>query len=182
MSWRLPAVAAAAAVLGVSSVAALTMRGEEDAFVGGPGLDIALFTPEPRPIEAGGVMEVGELVNGYVHRPRAPRDDGMDPYLAAWLPEEDYPAYREDFEPIRDERPYAREPEPAPPPEEFEPTDRRERNAWSFGFDEPRPDYAAARRERRERIEALERRVAEMRPEGGVYPATPDLRPSETFY
>lgn len=180
MSWRLPAVAAAAAVLGVSSVA-LIMRGEGDGFEGGPGLNIALFTPEPAPIEAGGVMEVGELVDGYVHRPAPPPDDGMDAWQTAWLPEEDDASWREDYRPVRDERPYVRELEPpAPPPETFEP--ERRRNAWDFGFDEPRPDYAAARRERRERLEALERRFAERPPERGVYPSTAHLRPSETFY
>jgi hypothetical protein len=180
MSWRLPAIAAGAAVLGLSSAAVL-LHGENGGFEGGPGLNVALFTPEPSPIEAGGVMDVGDLVDGYVHRPVAPPDQGMEVYETAWLPEEDY-GYRDDYGPVRDERPYAREPQPeaAPPVREaFEP--ERERNAWGFGFDDPGPDYAAARRERRER---LERRMAEEREwdRTEVYPSSAELRPSETFY
>lgn len=116
----------------------------------GPNVSIDVVAPrEPVP-EPGGVMDVGDLANGYTHRDYA-RQAAVYP-----LP---YDVYRDD-PPARVQTPRVdRPPEvaPAPPPPPVV-ADRRERSRrWSFGFDAPGPDYAAERRERIERMEERRR-------------------------
>lgn len=114
----------------------------------GPGLQIALVAPrEPTP-EPGGVMQVGELRDDYTHDPALfQAADPYDPWLqVAWIEPEPMwsdPAPIDAYEP-------APEPVRPPPPVRLDPADR------SFGFDEPRIDYAAERAARMARLEAVE--------------------------
>ena len=121
----------------------------------GPGVSISVVDPKEPVLTPGGVMEVGELSDGYEHR-RYSRPADYQP-----LPYDDFeaePPVR--AEPRRMERPREVVYEPAPPPVIVE---RRERpRRWPFGFDQPRPDYAAERRERMARLED-QRRVEEER-------------------
>lgn len=116
-----------------------------------PNVSIDIVAPrEPRP-EPGGVMDVGDLANGYAHPAyapppavyRLPQDLAGDEALSRIAPE-------------RVERPPETAPEPAPPPVIAERRERPERR-WSFGFDAPDPDYAAERRERVARMEERRR-------------------------
>lgn len=116
----------------------------------GAGVNIAVVAPrEPVP-EPGSVMDVGDLADGYSHRgyPQ-PADDYAPPYADPG----DDPRPR--AEPEFAERPRDVGPAPAPRPERVE---RRESSRrWPFGFDQPRPDYAAERRERMARMEEQRR-------------------------
>ena len=116
----------------------------------GPDVSIDVVAArEPVP-EPGGVMDVGDLANGYTHRSYAP------PPAVYRLPQ-DFVG-DEALPPVgprRAERPPETAPEPASPPVIAE---RRERpGRWSFGFDAPGPDYAAERRERIARMEERQR-------------------------
>lgn len=108
---------------------------------------VAAREPVPEP---GGVMDVGDLANGYTHQVYGP------PPAVYRLPQDiagDEAPPR--VAPRRVERPAETAPEPAPPPVNAE---RRERpGRWSFGFDAPGPDYAAERRERIARMEERQR-------------------------
>ena len=116
----------------------------------GEGLRIEVVQPPAPRVEAGPRMEVGELVDGYRHVPAsAPSEHFETEDLFAWL------------EPLP----------PLPEPARFEPEPRRplpvpvalpapppmSGDGDPYGFDAPRPDYAAARQARRERLERLER-------------------------
>lgn len=116
----------------------------------GAALQIALVAPKEPEVGGGSVMDVGELTDGYKHRPYVPArytpvetwtddyaDDLPTPSRARWVPaaEEVRAAAVEFVEDVR-QRPL------------------------SFGFDRPRPDYAEERRQRRE---AMERREMERR-------------------
>ncbi len=118
----------------------------------GPNVSIDVVAPrEPVP-EPGGVMEVGDLADGYTHR-------------AYMRPPAVYPRPHVGFEddpPARVEpRPVERPREVSPRPGSAPPTvivERRERpSRWPFGFDQPGPDYAAERRERMARMEEQRR-------------------------
>ncbi|MDP2765616.1 MAG: hypothetical protein Q8O54_12360 [Brevundimonas sp.] len=113
----------------------------------GPNVSIdvvAAREPVPAP---GGVMDVGNLANGYSHQVyaqppavyRLPRDIAGDEGLPRVAPR-------------RVERPPETAPQPPPPPVIAERPGR-----WSFGFDAPGPDYAAERRERIARMEERQR-------------------------
>lgn len=161
MAWPIPPVAVAAitacvVLAGVGAASALRLDdGRRMPTVDGPGVSIAVVDPrEPVPVP-GSVMEVGELADGYKHRPYVRQ--------AAYesLPYDDFEGYPPaPAEPRRVERPREVAYEPPPPPVIVE---RREGpRRWSFGFDQPRPDYAAERRERMARMED-QRRVDEER-------------------
>lgn len=114
----------------------------------GEGLKIEVVAPVEPEIVEGSVMDVGELVDGFRYTP--PRAAPRAPvYEAAWMEDEDAPAYAPSYGNAEVRR-YASSPdaprrEPEPP--------RRER--W-FGFDNPLPDFRAERRAREARLEALE--------------------------
>lgn len=117
----------------------------------GDGLKIEVVAPvEPKPVP-GSVMEVGELIDGFRFVRLAPAER-VPAYDVAWAEDEVAP-----IEPRRresDVRRYASsdaEPGPVPEPEPL-----RERSRRWFGFDNPLPDYAAERRARQDRMEALE--------------------------
>lgn len=177
MSWKIPAAVGGVLALGAAAVVALNLPGAHGGF-GGPALNIAVVAPEEPPVTEGEVMGVGDLVDGYEHQPIAPAPQtDVDPLPTAWLED----GGDEDRGPARvsDERRFEGGGRPyVSSAEEFDPGPR-DRGPLDFGFDDPRPDYGAARRERRER---MERRAAEEERRMQAYPSSADLRPSETFY
>lgn len=119
-------------------------------------VQISLIQPVEPEVSPGARMEVGDLVDGYAHAPipAAEREAGPDPdgyqagYASAWL------------EPVRepDPRPVARPPLEAPV---IAPTAPQPASAGNpYGFDTPTPDYDAARRARRERLDRIEAEAA----------------------
>lgn len=161
MAWTISpvamvAIAACAVVAGVGAASVLRLDPSRDAPTsGGPGVSIAVVEPREPALVPGSVMDVGDLSDGYKHRPYVRQADYDAPSYEEF---EDYPPVR--AEPKHVERPRELAYEPAPPPVIIE---RRERpRRWSFGFDQPRPDYAAERRERMARMED-QRRIDEER-------------------
>lgn len=161
-------------IAGVVAVAALGLGGMiltggndgEARAGGGPGLSVAVVAPVEPDVAPGGVMDVGQLNNGFDGKlPEA------QPASNASV-EQDYyteqPAYVEArVEPLPPPRsgeevhPYIdRQSQPSPP---------RDGNPRAFGFDQPRPDYAAEREARRAFMEAREadRRARQDRPSPG---------------
>lgn len=128
-----------------NAVVRASARPPSDARVG-----IDLFTPETPAIQAGDVMDVGPLVDGYQHRAaRPPAAEWGEPEVwtddALPLPPAPRREARVEVYPVEADR----------PPQWAE---RRAPNRPAFGFDAPRPDYAQARRERRERLDDAQRR------------------------
>lgn len=155
-SAAMAAITACVAVAGVGAASALRLDESRSIPTStGPGLSIAVVDPrEPVPVP-GSVMDVGALADGYTHRSYV-REVNYQP-----LPYEDFESYPPaPVEPKRAERPRQVAYEPAPPPVIVEGSERPRR--WPFGFDQPRPDYAEARRERTARMED-QRRVDEER-------------------
>lgn len=107
---------------------------------------VELVAPREPDIEAGEVMEVGELVDGYEHRPAPTIERAV--YEDAWPLAEFFPS----------RRPPAVEYDETPDADRYRPIpdERESRGRW-FGFDLPRPDWRAEREARRERMEAAER-------------------------
>lgn len=120
------------------------------AALGGDRMQVEVVAPVERLVEPGGILEVGELVDGYSHAAIQPRAEGPDVYDAenqtAWI-------------------------EPAPPPMPIaaspwsdggtvvQPTESPpELREGNFGFDAPGPDYAAERRARQDRLDRLQAR------------------------
>jgi hypothetical protein len=148
----------------------------------GDGLSIELVAPvEPKP-EAGEVMDVGEVTDGFVYVRAQMEPERFEPAQDYWV---DEPVYVDDYQPpLRDAR--VRESAvvyrlvSAP-----EPMMMMDRDDLAFGFDAPRRDYRAEREDRRARIEALAQRSSE--PTVGWEPSpettAEDLRQSDsTFY
>lgn len=120
-----------------------------------PNVSIDVVAPREPGVPSGSVMDVGDLADGYAHRDYA-QQAGNDP--RPHLDAEEYPG--PPSEPRRAERPRDLAPEPTRPPVVVE---RREQPwRWPFGFDQPLPDYAAERRERRARMDD-QRRLEELR-------------------
>jgi hypothetical protein len=146
-----PAIIAATgcfAAVGVAAATSIMPHGQTSPTFEGPGVSIAVVDPREPDIKPGSVMDVGELTDGYKHRPYVRQADYVPiayEDTEAWLPEE----------PRRVDNYRTASYEPAPPPVIIE---RRERpRILSFGFDDPRPDYAAERRERMARMEEQRR-------------------------
>lgn len=150
IAWTGAAVVAAAVLLGSIGAVALAARPATER-AESPHLKIALVAPrEPTPIP-GSVMPVGALRDDYVHDPAALRPPASpDLWMqVAWIePPSDLPA--------PDDVAFD-----APPSSSaasvsvaLDPGDR------SFGFDAPRPDYAAEREIRRARLDAVQRESA----------------------
>lgn len=115
-------------------------------------MHISVVQPIEPEIAPGGTMEVGELVDGYVHVAAAPRSEADvydDAYASAWLeplPEPRTRVWRSsDVAVVTPTAP--QEPQRAEPAQAGNP----------YGFDAPAPDYAAAREARRVRYEQMER-------------------------
>lgn len=146
----------------------------------GDTLKIELVAPvEPTP-EAGEVMEVGEVTDGFVYvraQMEPERPEAVEDY---WVEE---PVYVDDYAPPPR---YAQAvSEAVVYPRVVEPTPVARRDDRTFGFDSPRPDYRAEREARRARIEALAQRSSERFVGREPRPITTaeDLRRSDsTFY
>lgn len=123
-------------------------------------LRIEVVAPTEPKLSPGPIMEVGELVDGFVYRPAPPAPEPVS--YTAFLPweEETY-----DVAPPRPPRRWFGLPvAPARRPWESERPEDRDRArdlARRFGFDAPRPDWRAEREARRARLEAIERRERE---------------------
>ncbi|AYG95735.1 hypothetical protein D8I30_11510 [Brevundimonas naejangsanensis] len=106
----------------------------------GPTIAIEVVPPREPNLRPGPILSVGELRNGYHHDPERLKGPAASdlPVESAWL--EWYP------------------PLPAPtsiivavplePPPARPPAPTLDRNDYNFGFDAPRPDYAAEREAR----------------------------------
>lgn len=139
-----------------------SVEASNNAPISGEPMQVALYTPEAPVVQAGGVMDVGEMSNGYEHRERPPSKDAYD-VDADWAAgdggeSDPAPALRRprwvassrtgDAEVMGSTRPYVEEPRGEIRHLASDP-DRRP----SFGFDEPGPDFSEQRRLRRERTE-----------------------------
>lgn len=152
------AVAAMAIVLaGVAGVRALAVPRLQP-IPDGERLKIQVVAPVEPPVTPGGVMEVGDLVNGFEGVPPAsPSVEYVD--YAPWEDEAVAP------EPRPAPKRYAgAEDRDLPPRSEAAPRDWRDSRAarW-FGFDAPDRDYRAEREARRARMEARMERDREAR-------------------
>ena len=130
----------------------------------GPNVSIDVVAPREPELEPGSVMDVGELADGYTHRGYAQHAENDPP---SYVDAEDFS--RAPSELRRVERTRDLTPEAPRPPIVVE---RREQPwRWPFGFDQPRPDYAAERRERGARMDDQRRldeaRMRERYEEGG---------------
>lgn len=117
----------------------------------GAGLKIEVVAPVEPTLVPGSVMEVGELIDGFRYVRPAPAQR-VPAYDVAWAEDEAAPVESRQRE--SGVRRYASS--DAGPPQGREPETLGERGRRWFGFDEPRPDYAAERRARQGRMEALE--------------------------
>lgn len=141
--------AVAAGGLGAVALAAMDLPGPR------PLTDERMRIEVVRPVEPdivpGGVMEVGELVDGFEGVPPSP--PAPDPVV--WEDDDDWEAGKSEPAPpprrLVSKVELDRGPEPAPPR-------TRAEGRW-FGFDLPRRDYQAERAARRARLEALDQRA-----------------------
>ena len=136
----------AVAVVGLAGMVAVQARPSKApaTSAGRAGLSVALVTPPDPELVPGGVMEVGDLVDGYEHRPLPP----MEPVLDAAYVENDpnWPAPEaSDYGPV-----YVSNQSDRVQTRVVETTSS---TGSQFGFDDPQPDYAAERQARRERME-----------------------------
>ncbi|WP_125257017.1 hypothetical protein [Brevundimonas fluminis] len=127
ISHRRLAVAAGVGVIALglaAGAAVLTPSGSAEAK--GEALKIALFTPPAPKIDPGETMEVGELTDGYVHRP-APRPEPIE-----WV------EFDEGWWDVDDQEPpqqVAHAPTVEPIPVRPAPPERSGGDAMGFGFD-----------------------------------------------
>jgi hypothetical protein len=126
----------------------------------GPDVSIAVVAPrEPVP-EPGGVMDVGDLADAYTHQGFSPPPGYIpaSPEVGAYDLPATIESKRVESAGVAVSRP---EPQPAPPRVVSE--QREPQRRWPFGFDQPRPDYAAERRQRVARMDEDRRRESERR-------------------
>ena len=160
-------VAACAVVVAGAAVLMLAPTRERVARTGGPAVNIAVVDPREPVVTPGGVMEVGDLADGYEHRPvTQPVSHDPAPYEDDWN------------EPLPMPEPRRWTSQPSVEPQRDEPvvTVRADGRPLSFGFDEPLPDFDAQRRERRARMD----RTAEAQ----TQTRTPGVQPTDdsVFY
>lgn len=151
MPWTLtPAAAAiaasAVAATGLTAVTVPTLLGQNHGTrAGGPALSIAVVEPrEPVPVP-GAIMDVGQVVDGYEHHPYV-QPAAYDPAPYTW---DNGPL------PMPEPRVWTSNPEPMPPARVTVTSPQPRGDPSNFGFDEPLPDFAAARRERQARIDRI---------------------------
>lgn len=173
MPWTLTPLNAALAASAVAAAgltaAVLSMSGQDRAYdTGGPALSIAIVAPPERAVAPGGVMEVGEVVDGYEHRAYG-QPAAFDPAPYTW---EGGPL------PMPEPRVRATNPEPIPEARVTVTSAQPRGDPANFGFDEPLPDFAAARRERQARIDRIAAEDArQAQASGGA-----ELDPEAAFY
>ena len=144
------AAAVSVAAVGLTALKFVNLPGP-DPVAAGEGLKIEVVAPVEPDLVPGSVMEVGELIDGFRYVRPAPAERRPD-YDAVWVEEAPAP-----IEPRQREAGVRRytstdaEPRRVPEPETLGGRGRR----W-FGFDNPPPDYAAERRVRQARMEAVE--------------------------
>lgn len=103
----------------------------------GSTIAIEVVPPREPDLQAGPILPVGELRNGYRHDPERLKGLAADlPVESAWL---------EWYEPLPDPASIIMAAPLEPPPVRQPELDR---NDYSFGFDAPQPDYAAEREAR----------------------------------
>jgi len=165
------------AVVVVAAVGLLALRAPAEATVpdSSERMQVEVVAPIEPVVDPGGVMDVGELVDGYTHvaiQPQAEGPDVYDPvYQTAWIePLPPVPAprvWRSDGATVS----------PTQPQPEVETT----RSGGMFGFDDPQPDYAAERRAREERLDRIQAEQA-ARGRAGAVAASPGLDRDSAFY
>ena len=153
MPWTLtPAnavlAASAVAAAGLTALVLPRVGAEREYDAGGPPLSIAVVAPrEPTPV-AGPVMDVGEVIDGYEHQPYV-QPAAYDPAPYSWdngpLPMPESRRWTHEPRWAFEARVEATAPQPQPP----------RGDPGKFGFDEPMPDFAAARRERQARMDRI---------------------------
>ena len=167
--------AGAIVVAGVALTAArLAPLPDADRPTDGPLVRIALVAPTEPDIEPGAGMDVGDLTTGFDRAALARAEASRGAFDSASY-DDDNPDYYDDdaMDADYDAPPpaYGRQavitlPVVAPPPTDPRRDPRVEGRPYRFGFDAPRPDYAAERRARIARREAEwveRRRMAEER-------------------
>lgn len=173
MPWTLTptnAVIAASAVAATGLTAMVLPMAAQDRTYdsGGPRLSIAVVAPPERAVTPGPVMAVGQIVDGYEHRPYV-QPVAYDPAPYTWdngpLPMPEPRAWTSDPVSMTEARVTVTAPQPRGDP-------------TKFGFDEPLPDFAAARRERQARIE----RIAAETATRAQAPLGAELDPEAAFY
>lgn len=174
MPWTLtPAnaviAASAAAAAGLTAVTVPMLAGQDaEARSGGARLSIAVVAPrEPVPV-AGGVMDVGDVVDGYEHHPYV-QPAAYDPAPYTW---DNGPL------PMPEPRVWTSNPEPMPEARVTPTAPQPRGDPAKFGFDEPLPDFAAARRERQARIDRIAAESAGL----AQAPSGAELDPEAEFY
>ncbi|HEX8472289.1 MAG TPA: hypothetical protein VF633_14350 [Brevundimonas sp.] len=168
--WVMAGVVVVAAV-GLGGLALSGRDGGEARAGGGAELSVAVVAPVEPDVEPGGVMDVGELNNGF---------DGKLPEAPAARPEAgDYYAEQPAYTENRYYSSAPRAPAPRPGDEAHLYMDQpvmdrdampvRRENPRAFGFDQPRPDYEREREARRAAMDAREaaRQARRERPDLG---------------
>lgn len=132
------------------------------------GMQISLIQPVEPEITPGTTLEVGDLVDGYTHRPIPTPVSDVDAYedthATAWL------------EPVREAEPVRWSPssgQAVVTPTSEQPGEAAAANP--YGFDAPTPDYASEREARRTRLDRIQM-------EGPTSGARPVLNPETAFY
>lgn len=151
--WLVALPVAGVLAVGLGAAAMARLPAPAAPATGGGTLRIEVVQPPAPRIQEGPRMGVGELVDGYRHIPAVQRrHDSAADELFAWLeplapPPLPEPPEREWARPVETAVIASGPPEPA----------YQDRRGDPYGFDAPRPDYAAARAARRERLERIER-------------------------
>lgn len=137
------------AAFGLAGLRGLELPGPAP-IVDGDRMRIEVVAPIEPKVSPGGVMDVGELVDGLTEIPR-PLPPEPIPASYAYVDESWDAGLPPPPRRRRDDDAFAYPPPPPPEP----PAERR--GGW-FGFDAPRRDYQAEREARYARLDALERR------------------------
>lgn len=170
-------VGVAVLAIGGLGLAAWNSTASADARPTGRLLNIAVVAPTEPEVQPGGVMPVGELVDGYEHDPAPmaalPNDPFDDIHVeTAWVePEPAPPPPVSGMAVIRTDAP-----QPGTEPIRLDPRDR------SYGFSQPRPDYAARRAERQARLEAMQTQAAELSTPSADASSAGELRRDSIFF
>lgn len=170
--WMIVAPAVVLLAAGLGLVALNTLPLPTAAPIdGGDAVQISVIQPAEPEVLPGERMEVGELVDGY--------DPALVPAAAVVEPDAgpDPDAYRAGhasawLEPVDEPAPIDRRRYEVPTISPTAPQPEADRASNPYGFDAPEPDYDAARRARRERLDRIQAEAA----------ARPPLDSDTAFY